>query len=390
MFNRRVISLFLSLGIAVNLVLLLLYSPVGGDFDLDYDAAGRILAGLPPYDLYNGHPPITGILIIPFRLLSAPVAFFSFGIFSLLLAALMAFLIVQTFGREREDFTWLCAILLLWPDFMVGIALGSLSVLVSVSIVGAWYLLRSNSVRAAGVLLGISILLKLYPGFLLLHLLLSRNWRALVSALLTVVAGFLITLCVIGPAAHWQWVAESVVKNSTNYVDFYDNISIRSIWEKLVGSKGGWVEPLLEMPVLARYGGFVSVAVMLIICVWRMRILLQHPAGGDFAFSLASIAMLLVSPNSWGHYTIVLLLPLYLLLRHAQGMWLYFCMLLMSGVDAFLMKTLFRSQVPALFELPACLSGLSNFLGLLLLAVLVSRAGGSISERQTQNGPALR
>jgi len=88
---------------------------------------------------------------------------------------------------------------------------------------------------------------------------------------------------------------------------------LAGFWNKLFDPGPGFacyqVEPLWRSPTMARVGTFLSWSVVLVLwarVVWRAR----SRAECDQAFALTATAMLLLSPITWDHYLVLLLLPL--------------------------------------------------------------------------------
>jgi hypothetical protein len=101
----------------------------------------------------------------------------------------------------------------------------------------------------------------------------------------------------------------------------WNNASILSFWLKnFRGAElfGIFVEPLFKSPWLASVGPALSYTLVLAIflaCSWRI------PQDGiargsifrDLQFSMATVAMLLLTPICWDHYLLLLALPLVLI-----------------------------------------------------------------------------
>src|SRR5262249_33500508 len=82
-----------------------------------------------------------------------------------------------------------------------------------------------------------------------------------------------------------------------------------------------------RLAVLGMFGTLLAVSVILALLMARTRSSRSHAGRGnemadsDLAFALAVIGMLLVSPITWDHYLLVLLLPLGIVWPRLRGRW---------------------------------------------------------------------
>jgi len=96
------------------------------------------------------------------------------------------------------------------------------------------------------------------------------------------------------------------------------NISLAGFWFRLFDGRTGHVVPLWHQPLLARVLILLSWALVLVLLA-RAIIRAQSRPECDRAFGLTLIAMLLLSPITWDHYCVLLLLPVVLLWRDTPG-----------------------------------------------------------------------
>src|SRR5207248_92179 len=140
-----------------------------------------------------------------------------------------------------------------------------------------------------------------------------RQWKALVSAALTAAALTGLTAAVLGAEAYRSYV-EEVLPLLETVRSGWTNASLPGLWTKLFDPATGQtrVAPLLRSPALARTGTVLSGAVVLIIVAARVR-RARTRAEEDLAFGLTVTGMLLVSPVTWDHYFLLLILPVAML-----------------------------------------------------------------------------
>jgi hypothetical protein len=220
--------------------------------------------------------------------------------------------------------------------------LGQFSLVLLLLLIGTWAAARTGRTGWAGALLGVAVTIKLFPAFLFLYFATRRQWKAVLTGLLTV--GFLTvaTLAITGPAAGVTYARE-VLPSLKRYHSSWHNLSFAGYFNRLFdpyvqpepgqvsalpaeeetraaagGAEGGpevvdrmevyRTVPLWRNHLLAQAGIVLSCSVVTSLCAWaswRSRSLAQ----ADRAFALFLVGMLLVSPITWDHYLLILLMP---------------------------------------------------------------------------------
>ncbi len=366
--------LFLFVGLLANLWMSYKYSAIGGsDFDIDLEAARFLSSGVSAYSGPNTHPPFSLIFALPFLHLKAQSAFLLYNLISLGVYCIGCGLVLSGLVLSLDWKVLLLGTSLILPTQLAGIALASVSPLLSGLILIAWYFLQSKRTAVAEFLLAVAFLLKLYPGFLMLYFLAQRNWRAAYQILLIVFVISLLSLMIVPVQEYWSFVL-AARKNAVLYLDFRTNHSLISLSEKMLGSNDGWVRPLVEAPHLAQVIGVLLTTVVTVFAYLKSKSLLA--IGEDSrAFALLLCCMLLVSPISWGHYQSVLILPLGIALQDSIKMnkfaMLCFILILSSGIMSSVTDNLGKGydqfNLPWLFSLGAY----AESLGIFLLALLI-------------------
>jgi len=122
-----------------------------------------------------------------------------------------------------------------------------------------------------------------------------------------------LTAAVLGVEAYRGYVEEALPRMEAIRGE-WSNASLPGLWTKLFDPATGRtrVTPLWRSPALARTGTALSGAIVLIVVAaraWRARTRTEQ----DLAFGLAVTGMLLVSPVTWDHYFLLLILPVAML-----------------------------------------------------------------------------
>jgi hypothetical protein len=155
--------------------------------------------------------------------------------------------------------------------------------------------------------LGIGVMFKIYPAYLLGFALLHRRWRALAGAALAAALLLGVSLLAFGPAVHWTFLTQvfATTGAGTGWVEnqtFNGLLNRLLVFERLdlVPDGGG---PL-------RLATYVWAAGLTALTAW-----LTRPGGGmrpGPGYSLWIVSMLLVLPSAWMHYQTLTLIPLFL------------------------------------------------------------------------------
>ncbi len=257
----------------------------------------------------QAHPPPMSLLIsLPVRLWGVHGTILLMT--GLSLAALVGsmVLLLRGFGARLNIFQWaaLGILLLGWFPVTYTLRCGQSGLLLCLLIITGWYLLRTDRPLAGGLAIGLATGLKLYPGLLLIYLLIRRP-KAFVSAVLTILIAFFL----VGSISGWRTFGE--YSETTRFVvdrykSYPGNFSILGLMDSLFGNCCGRVD-LSKLFWMAAAGCVVLVTVLLP----RFRAA-QRPGFSieDLQYGMLVALMPLLSPISWQHYWTVCLLPLFI------------------------------------------------------------------------------
>jgi alpha-1,2-mannosyltransferase len=202
------------------------------------------------------------------------------------------------------------------------LVMGNVHLLLVALYVGAWLAIRQDTRRGdivAGVAIGIALLVKLFPGVLLVWLLLKRRFAAAGAVLVTAIVLAAATVPVVGAGAWLQY--PRVLANIGPPPDPWSSISPASVLAPALGSTAA------SAVVLVVGLGFL---------VWTAR---TRPLSQSFAVAMTVSA--LVVPTMYPHYLALLVGPALLLVVEARSL------TAVIGVYA----TLFVGGQAALFDL---------------------------------------
>jgi hypothetical protein len=215
----------------------------------------------------------------------------------------------------------LALLMLSWYPTWLHLHLGQITILLCALVFGAWYYLRRGHDGRAGALLAVAAVLKIYPVFLLGYLVLRRRWRALWAAVAVGLA-LVLAQAAIEPRQWLDYFTIVAPRNAAEWTNSPRNASLAGIGMRLfVGNDE--VRPVFDAPAVEP---FVRVALYALVlgCVALVLGRRRRAPDLDGEFGLFVCAMVLLSPLSWEHSYIFLLLPLGVIwarLRAINGAW---------------------------------------------------------------------
>jgi hypothetical protein len=267
----------------------------------------------------NLNPPVFMVFMRPLLALPYAMAWWTWaGMSSLcviLSIRLMAGRWVQRVGHRALWTLWgSSALFLLFPT-LANFTLGQVGTLSLFLLTQTLRLAHSHRLLKAGCALGLAISLKPFLGMLLLALILARQWRALVAALITVMCLAGVGAWVYGPDAYLQYlqVAKNITWTATNW-----NGSWYGWFDRYFISKtgSGWPE---SMSLSWRLATGCALITLLVTGVGIRQAMRKSPADTwDAIFALGLPAALLVSPLGWVYYFPILALSGVIAAYHIQ------------------------------------------------------------------------
>ena len=284
------------------------------------DALRRHGPGEPAEDAlrWNAHPPASVLLTLPFAGLDHDRAFYAWNLATFPLFVFAVWIAAAELGVRRG---WRAAALAAgvsalgvtsYPLFQQ-VILGQFNALLAFLITAAWAADRRGRGGLAGAAVGVAAAVKLFPGFLLIYFLAARRWRAAVA---TVVAFFLVNgvaAGLFGFDVYRVYAREVVPAVRADYATKWNNLSVRAFWLRAFDpTPPSGVVPVVRSPATgAALAAVAQLAVVgyVVWAGWRER----SVAGRDRAFAVTAAGMLLVSPITWPHHLVVLVVPAALL-----------------------------------------------------------------------------
>ena len=310
-----------------------------GDCRVDWGAARLFLEHKSPYSEEGlatmnlqqygfGHPPTTSFWFIPFAKVGYPVMAEMVAIATLI--ALLFHLVICAYELRlpaKLGFVLLGFGAALQTTWMVDhLYIVQVSEIIAFLFVLAWYFLRRDREIEAGITLGAACTLKLFPGVLVLFLLLTRRFRGVVAASVTYIVVALFMTTGFGWRA-WKDFFHQQGPMANYWIGHCRNASLNGIIVRLFrplcerpaddAQVLDIIGELRKMPSLppipgARWGMIASV-LLLAFCWWISRRDAFRTATVDVPYMLFGTVAVFVNPWIWEHYAAFLIAPVFIL-----------------------------------------------------------------------------
>lgn len=258
---------------------------------------------------YNAHPPPVILLSLPLAWLDYLDALACWQLTNLLLIALSIAVTLRTLECQLSGW-WvlpIVAFLLLFNPFRQQCLQGQLNGVLLALVTLAWAAERRRLYAWAGLALGLATAIKLFPGWLVLGLLLRRRWTGVIAAVAVFIALHACSWAVLGQQAYQDYI--QIVQPDLQRFRFHvTNASILGFGHKLlIGNPAERSWPLWAAPTAA---WVLMGTLIVVVAVLALRAASRHQSvrSFDVAVGINITAMLLLSPLTWDH-SLLLLLP---------------------------------------------------------------------------------
>ena len=264
------------------------------------------------------YPPFIAILSTPLLAFSINQVIIVWLIFELAclfgLACLLSILVDDRLKWVRVFITFF--LLLAWYLVMVELYLGQLSILLIFLLTAALVVVRKKHTYLAGVIIGITIAIKIITWPLLIYFALKRDWRVVLAGSLTALGLNLVALAGMGTGPFTEYYLHVSRQLTTYYQGIIYNMSLWSIGFRFFGgSTSTPVENYFNAPALINtpwISGFISIglvgAVLSVGLLWAVKC--KDP---NISFSILISMIIAIGPTSWHHYY-VMIIPVLLVL----------------------------------------------------------------------------
>ncbi len=305
------------------------------DFYVYYMAAGAFQRGQNAYEISNAawddlaaemgvtnytrpyrYPPLTAALVAPLTLLPPRLA----ATFWLALSAVAAIAAAWWLALALDTpYRWVLALggLLLFIPSLTTLHAGQVNLLLLASLTLSLWAFARHKPTWLGIGLGVGTSLKVIPLALVGYLLWRQRWRALLSAVLVIVALLLVAVPLVGWEGLVSYGHKAVLLGEPGRLfPQPTNQTFSGFFARLlVKHSGGWA--LADDPALAHRLSLLCGLILIIATV-----AICWPIGNvrhffSLEFALIVTALQLIPPFTWYHQLVLLLIPFAILAREA-------------------------------------------------------------------------
>jgi hypothetical protein len=299
------------------------HAPRADDFQDYLLAAHQLATGGDPYSsfarthvpwdwsLSSGYlyPPAFAVALIPLTWISNDLAVRIWLIF--IQAAVVASLVIiyGVIGRPRRgELLCLVAVLTTFFPLLSSNLTGTMNAILLLLVTGAWAAWQRQRDVAAGVMVGIAAVIKLFPLALVPYLAWRRHWRLLAALGLTLLGGLLLGLAVTS-LDHNIYYFRDMLPHLAAGTGYRENQSLAGFTARICnpslaqdGGSAGWCGRLLDWPLV------LALLAMVIAATSR-----ASRSGLEFALAVSTLP--LISSVTWSFHLVILILPMALLIR---------------------------------------------------------------------------
>jgi alpha-1,2-mannosyltransferase len=277
------------------------------------------------------YPPFGAMVLVPFALLTKNAAVTVYAVIAIAGLLLTSYWLVAPVARRHG---WSLPFMLVLATVVFStlepiretFSFGQINVLLIVLILADLLILLPRGSRWAGVLIGLAAAIKLTPAIFIVYLLVSRRYRAGVTAIVSATVATLLAGAV-APRASWDFWTETLWKgDGIGNKAYIANQSLRGLLARYDAPSWLWV--LLVLAVVAAG-------------LWRAR---RAALAGDelVGLTIAGFVGSLASPITWIHH-LYWFVPAIVVLVDAGRRWLAVLIAVTVGVG---MVSLYDQGLP--------------------------------------------
>jgi hypothetical protein len=308
--------------------------PIPYDFTNYYVAGERLLQERPLYDLYAlyedkyegpflvyKYPPLFALGMKPLAALPLVTAFQIWTILNLFLLGISIYALVRTHERGPTPYTLatilFVALALLFQPNIDTLSYGQADIAVLALVALCYSTWRAGKEVWSGALLALATLVKLYPGLILLHFIVKREWRVVVAFAATLALLVAASLPFTGSEPWWTFLTQVLPRSGGSTV-WIENQTFVAFLGRFLTDRIR-LEELSADPSfpagLVTIAGLIWAAVVLGVSIWlaRHRSDRRSPASA-LSFALFTAASVVALPVAWHHYATLMLVPLAIIL----------------------------------------------------------------------------
>ena len=305
-----------------------LATPSQIDFRSYYDAAVALRTGEPIYlapapgTIPFLYPPLFAVLWVPLTWLSYPTAATCWYLLNLCAWGALGVLVVRRFSMPSWPKRLLIITLIVLPAMSDTVLLGQITHFITLAMLLVWYELRRHRSMMAGAVAGIIIAAKVQLSGLFLVFFWQKQWRASLTAVVTMVLVVLAGVWWWGWALTATWIDIVRIKAAVSVTHPVNQslwAGVTRLFQETIIQTGGiaptTIAPLWSQPILAQW---VPVMLVMGVALGTLWWCWRHAADALTNLVCAIPVMLWCAPVSWESYSAHLVIPLAWLWQRAR------------------------------------------------------------------------
>ena len=262
---------------------------------------------------YYIYPPTFAVLFSPLARMKPREAYFLWRGLSVAMLLLSIYLILRSFQLERDPSAILIATVGVLSFFPLKETLyeGQVSCLILFLWTMGFYCTRTRKTAISAACFAIGTAVKLTPAIVVPIMLLRRQWKWLFSYVVASASLLALSLWRIGWEAHWFYISQVLPSMSAGIGGYLPKslgtVARNIYWRRVIfGPKDSWEVPL-PLDLLIRLGS-VALYVLVLFYFWKKRNPNEVVLSEEL--TVAALLSLLISPLTWRHHFVLILLPL--------------------------------------------------------------------------------
>jgi hypothetical protein len=327
--HGQIVLACLAAAAAANLALSLAYAYTrqAPDFWILFRGARAWVRGGSLYDLtavvenHFGHvfkvPPFYGMLFVPaVQTMGGETALLIHRVLNTALIVATALLWLRMWG-VRPGWAAAAGVLILFNfrPLVDTLAYGQIDLALLFLLTAALWALRAGRDGAAGALVALGTLFKIYPVVLLAFFVLKGRWRALWGFALGMLVFNGVAVAVMGWNEHWTYVTQ-VLPNIGGTTSWVENQTVSGFLARLAASPMS--ATIFEGRALRLAGTALSLLIVLAACALALRPADRRSPAFAVQYGLFLLLMVLAVPAAWMHYQTLLVVTFGALLIHLR------------------------------------------------------------------------
>lgn len=256
------------------------------------------------------NPPTLVLLLEPLTLFRPHVAYWIWFAMNVGFLGVFVALAITEFGVNARAGWALACLTLMYPPLATHFHYAQAQILILVALMLAIRFLRRGYDAAAGAMVALAVLVKIFPIFMAGYFIARRRWKALGYMALWGAIGAALTIWATGVDTCVSFIKASALITSPHWLAQSGNTSINGLIMRSIGfaiaegASRNWLLAMRPLVICVELGVF---AITVLVSA--------HAEGGHrveaSAFALWVVATIMLAPTAWLHYFVLLLIPLW-------------------------------------------------------------------------------